>query len=441
MISDEQLKKIKEEVNYIVASNTSSPFILSLLSGARIIASERIPSVGVNKFGELKINPDFWDKKDKAGKTLTLLHEVLHLAFRHPWRFQFTEGDMKKHHAANVATDVCCNETLSDHGYKNMDNFIMAKNIVNMANKPADEIKKMAAEEIYDLIKDEIKVMKINIPIDLHPGSGEKGKGKTVAVPSQGQRAGKEDEEKKGRGKGEEKGDEKVVREGKKSENEEDAEEKWKEALARAAVAAKQAGKMPSGTERRVEKLLKSKTAWKSLLKQGIYNGTSGDVISTWRRPSRRYHGMPGIQHRSRNIYVLIDTSGSIRKKELQQFLGEIYSLTKVGDVIIYPWDAKAYEKLHAKNSREAIKCLDIKGKGGTVLQPVLRKVYRERRLGSVIILSDGIISDIENRQTQNLLAKIANKASSSIFLTTKEKPKTSGGWRIIKVRPEALRS
>ena len=43
---------------------------------------------------------------------------------------------------------------------------------------------------------------------------------------------------------------------------------------------------------------------------------------------------------------MLIDTSGSIYPKELEQFVGECYGLAKTSPVIIRGWDAQSYKEI-----------------------------------------------------------------------------------------------
>ena len=113
--------------------------------------------------------------------------------------------------------------------------------------------------------------------------------------------------------------------------NHEEAE--WKVAVAQAAHVAKQTGKMPGDIERQIEELLTPQLPWKDILRRFMNEKANDDF--TWRRGNRRFLAQ-GLYLPSRQsddamgeMVVVIDTSGSIGQKELNEFGSEITDIIK----------------------------------------------------------------------------------------------------------------
>lgn len=62
------------------------PFVVIPLSYARIIASELVPTAGVNDKGSIIVNPTWWNSLDIESKRYVMIHECLHVALCHPFR-------------------------------------------------------------------------------------------------------------------------------------------------------------------------------------------------------------------------------------------------------------------------------------------------------------------------------------------------------------------
>lgn len=107
-------------------------------------------------------------------------------------------------------------------------------------------------------------------------------------------------------------------------------EGEWKVAIAQAATAARQMGKLPAALDRLIHEALQPKIPWRSLLQQFFLDRRPADV--SWKRPNRRFV----YQHLylpSREtvpcgtLAVVIDTSGSVSGPELDAFATEIRSI------------------------------------------------------------------------------------------------------------------
>lgn len=104
-------------------------------------------------------------------------------------------------------------------------------------------------------------------------------------------------------------------------------ESEWKQALAQAAHVARQAGKMPAGMERLIDDAMESKLPWREILRRFMTEKADDDF--SWQRGNRRFVA-DGLYLPSRHsegtgeIVVVIDTSGSIGEKELNEFAAEV---------------------------------------------------------------------------------------------------------------------
>lgn len=128
--------------------------------------------------------------------------------------------------------------------------------------------------------------------------------------------------------------------------NHEEAE--WKVAVAQAAHVAKQAGKLPGGIDRIIEELFEPILPWRDILRRFMTEKCNDDF--SWRRGNRRFIAQ-GLYLPSRqsddamgDMVVVIDTSGSIGQKELDEFSSEIKAIiseTRPTRTIIMYCDAR----------------------------------------------------------------------------------------------------
>jgi predicted metal-dependent peptidase len=215
----------------------------------------------------------------------------------------------------------------------------------------------------------------------------------------------------------------------------EELERRWKEAIASALLAQKTAGKLPAGAERLFDEVLKPKVNIRALFRQTIRSGLGRMVVSDWTRPSRKNPDLPGVKRLTiPNIWALLDTSGSIGEKELSLFVGTVLEFAGQTKVHVICWDAMAYEEIKLRNrSVEPLK-KKIKGGGGTVIHPALEKTLKQMRpLDMVAILSDFEILDWDEPKTQELLSKVAGRASAAVLLST-YKEVSHPRWRFLRL-------
>jgi len=102
----------------------------------------------------------------------------------------------------------------------------------------------------------------------------------------------------------------------------------WQQRLAAAAQQAMQAGKLSAELARIVDFFLQPKLPWRSLLAQYLSATARNDY--SYSRPSNRRGDpavFPGLRSEEVDLVVAVDTSGSIREAEIEEFLAEINAI------------------------------------------------------------------------------------------------------------------
>jgi len=138
----------------------------------------------------------------------------------------------------------------------------------------------------------------------------------------------------------------------------------------------KACGKGTGGAERLVKDILDSKVSWETILRQYLEVYARDDY--NFSMPSRRYicHGlyMPTLKSESMpDMAFIIDTSGSVSKLELQQFMSEVFAILSIFQVrvhVLYVDSAfKGYQEFNSKEMQN-LAAFDPKGGGGTSFRP-----------------------------------------------------------------------
>lgn len=151
-------------------------------------------------------------------------------------------------------------------------------------------------------------------------------------------------------------------------------------------------GSVPGEFKDILEKLLyvpEPKYDWKSHVRR--FTGKSIKVYTkkSRRKFSKRYEDNPGLKiKQKKHILVGIDTSGSVKKDELEEFLCEIHHLNKTGnDVTIVQCDTAISHVGKYKPGEDYA----IHGRGGTDFQPVI-DYYNEHfnEISCLIYFTDG---------------------------------------------------
>jgi predicted metal-dependent peptidase len=430
---------IKEEFEEIrILLTIKWPFMANLLRRSKIIASQEVATAGVTLEKEIKVNPEFLTILDLKQKIFVYLHELWHLILCHPWRQQDRDPQ-----TFNEAADCVVNTILDIPEFREINfpfEIVSAKTIAPQLSRKEKDLKNLSAEQIFELLEKNPLSRRPNIMRDLLASKGDQKEKR------QDQAEDREDQKKRQeRAKRMKKERELVIQEGdpelSKAKNRKEIEDYWKGALAQNMVEAKMAGQLPAGLERLLERILKPKIDWKSIIKKEILNGLGRMVISDWRKRSRKFPGvLPGIRSiKKPTVWFLVDTSGSISQRELQRFFSEIYGILRnQGKGIILPWDVEVYPQIKIERASDLLRKVreeKIFGGGGTRIRKALEITLGEMERGDlIVVLTDGYIYDIGQKETQEILRKLSQLSTKSIFATLNLEVPLPLGWQKVKI-------
>ena len=320
-------------------------------------------------------NPEFVANLSLAQTQFILAHEALHCAMGHTHR---------RNHRVKKRWDVACdhavNLMLIEEGLKPPLHGILAN----------QDYMTLSAEEIYPMIPEDTP----EESFDEHMFDDNQDQGSS-SDPTEHQ------DEQQGKGQGKQGQSEPKDQDGSGSQTEnkphelspaerEELSEQWKNRLAAAAQAARQAGKLSQSMLRWVDGLLAPNLPWRALLARYFAINQRDDY--SWRRPSRREGAaiLPRLSSEGLDVVAAIDTSGSISDDELREFVSELdalkaqirarvtllacdYKLADNGPWEYEPWDAM--EVPH-----------DIEGGGGTDFRPVFDWVETENLSPNLLV-------------------------------------------------------
>ncbi len=169
----------------------------------------------------------------------------------------------------------------------------------------------------------------------------------------------------------------------------------WQQRLAGAAQQAAQAGKMKGSVARLVERLLRSSVPWRTVLARFMSGSSRQDYNIT--RPSQRREGdaiLPSLYSRQTNMLIAVDTSGSIDREELSEFIAEVNAIKSLINARITilacdsdldangPWVFEPWEQLLLPAS--------LRGGGGTDFRPVFDWISSNKvQLDLVVYFTD----------------------------------------------------
>ncbi len=275
-------------------------------------------------------NTDYIEQLNIEETQFVLAHEALHCALSH-----FARRGHRIKMRWDLACDYAINPLLIKDGLKPPPNTLVEKSYEGMT-----------AEEIYPFIDE----FDNNEPMDDHlyddkseTGENNQGQSDSPSPPDmpdsdEGPEEGKEQREQsrasqlaQGKGKGggqiETSPKEQAVAQPPplSMQERETLNVQWKQRLAGAAQQAMQAGKLGDEMARLVDFLLQPELPWRNLLAH-FMTQTARDDYSYTRPSSRRGDPavFPCLRSAQINIYIAVDTSGSISEAEIEEFITEI---------------------------------------------------------------------------------------------------------------------
>jgi predicted metal-dependent peptidase len=153
----------------------------------------------------------------------------------------------------------------------------------------------------------------------------------------------------------------------------------WAIRTEQALCSAKACGHLPSGIERPLEEARQSEQDWRAILRDFIAATNPSDY--RWTPPNRRFVSsglyLPSVERSGvGEIVIVVDTSGSIGTKELEQFAGEVTAISNEAqpELVHVVYCDAAVQSAEEFGPSEPIKLLP-KGGAGTNFVPPFRWV------------------------------------------------------------------
>jgi len=363
--------EIKERITRAkIQIQKSSPFFAYLSLYLKVQEDKNLEfGIGVDIKGNLYYKEDFVKELSDSELKGVLIHEILHLSLLHLIRRSERDNMIW-----NIACDIVVNQIIKNNGYKLPSGCLISddEEIFRNGDIIIDNCNKKTAEEIYDeLLKYKEK--------QKESGSGGNGN-KSLCSELNSKRF---DEHKSSKG----------ISEKKMKELEKD----WINKTTEAIVSAKMRRDIPKGMEILIEKLHESKVNWKALLQRYITSSIPYDY--SYNYPQKKSISLgyysPDYVKEKIDIVVGIDLSGSIGKRELEDFISEIVGIAKAYrnkiNFRLLTHDCKVHNDYRIENGNiNKIKELKLNGGGGTSHKDILDLIKLDRNCKISIFFTDG---------------------------------------------------
>jgi len=384
-VSNAQIEAAERELDQcIVMVLRQEPFFGHLLGSVVRRLDQRIPTAAVtlSPLGvSLVVNPSFlMDQLSRPERCAVIKHEILHLVFKHLFRFEAPGTDRLR---LNIAADLVVNQLIHP--------WPLPGSAITLASFPGLELSPNKSVDYYYRRLERHAASNPGFDQHLrtqldsshsHHGRWADSGGEGFA-PRQGQAA-------------------PTASDGVASQQPELSEDLARileEAFdrqlqrARSRLSSKQWGDVPGSLRSLLETSAgdaKAQVDWKRTLRLFASSGYRTRIVATNRKRSKRFGTYPGIRiRREKHLAVVVDTSGSIGAETLAAFFAEIALIQRSGaDVVVIEADA-AVQNVYPFRGRVPEQA---GGGGGTDFNPAfrwLREVSRQRFDGC-IYLTDG---------------------------------------------------
>lgn len=308
------LFKLKKARSFLLINH---PFFGSLALKLILKEDSSCPSFWTD--GEfIGYNPDFVLKISLEENAAMIMHEVLHCALIH-----FIRENGHNHEKWNAACDYAINPIVSNTGLR-----------LPIQTLYKEEFKNLSAETIYKLLPDGPYQ---NQGGEVRPGGSQQNQGNSDQTSEQAKAR------------------------------------DWKIAITQAATMAR--GMLPGGLERIIQEIIQPKISWALVLRDFVCQATRNDYSFT--RPNPRYlHTgvlLPSLYSKELDgVVIAIDTSGSIKDKEVAIFGSECSSILSefITKIMILYCDTKIQATEEISSFDLPLK-LKAPGGGGTDFRPV----------------------------------------------------------------------
>lgn len=395
------------------------PFLGALVLRLPMVAADKnwCPTTATDA-RKFYYNAEYIDSLSMAQTQFMLAHEALHCALSH-----FARRQHRIKHRWDLACDYAINPLLVEDGLTPPPNANIMPLYLGMT-----------AEEIYPLIEDNDETDTLDQHMydqDNEAGGGQQGQppedGQQQLPPQSGkpndpsesdggdgqggasdhdpnasreeqQGQGPKPQQNAGQGAGDQQDQDQDEHEGDgepapqplSEQERETLDVQWQQRLAGAAQQAMQSGKMGGTMARLIDHLLQPRLPWRMLLARYMTAVARDDF--SYMRPSRREGDaiLPSLKSSEVNIAVAIDTSGSVKAKEMDEFLSEVASLKGQmrARVSLIPCDTEiASGGPWTYEPWEDFDCpAQIKGGGGTDFRPVFEWVDAQEMKPALLV-------------------------------------------------------
>lgn len=335
-----------------------SPFFATLALFARFMPTQHLPTLATDG-KDIFFNPKYLESLPPAQQDGVLLHEVLHAALLHVMR----QGS-RDNFLWNVAADILVNGMI-----RQQEGFELPPNGLR---EPS--LEHLSVEEIYELLLQKaIEQPPLSNPdllsqppadcLDSPPSIGSNHANLSIGGSlAEARRAA--------------------------------LETHWRNAMQQAIIIARtvQQGSLPLGLDRELAALDTAQLDWRAYLWRYLVQ-TPTDFIEFDRRLIGRGLYLESLAGESVQVYVAVDTSGSISRHQLQLFLNEIRGILGAYPHLrcdLYYTDTEAYGPYPLDADAELP---TPKGGGGTSFIPFFRQVAEQENgisTGVCVYLTDG---------------------------------------------------
>ncbi len=150
--------------------------------------------------------------------------------------------------------------------------------------------------------------------------------------------------------------------------------------------------------------------------KKDFRNGTKGNVFelkNTWYRPNHRFPEERGHKMKQRPKYLIaIDTSGSMSKNSLDEFVAELDRIKRQSNAEIYIVECDCQiHKVIKYEKKNSIKSLE--GRGGTDFNPVILYANKTLKPDMIIYYTDGYCTAPSEKSNTKILWVLSNEGTN----------------------------
>lgn len=344
-----------------------SPFFATLAMFIDFKESEIIPTAATNgKY--IWLNPEFIASLSPLQQDGLILHEILHAALLHTTRRKQRQPELW-----NIAADIVVNSIilLEDQTKFQLPpgGILPPQNWRDFGLTKAPDWDKLSVEEVYELLfKESNFINSCNwcenladlLSPNQQPGENENSQDDEIS-----------------------------------NHEAENLKAHWHNALQQAAVIARTTnqGKLPAGLQRLIDEISNPQLDWRSYLWRYLVH-TPNDFRGFDRRFVGRGLYLETLEGESVEVFVAVDTSGSIDNQQLSMFLGEIRGILGAYPHLkctLYYADADIYGPYELDNRNAIIP--QAEGGGGTSFIPFFETIETKRNLnleGVCVYLTDG---------------------------------------------------